>query len=211
MNWNIRLWVKHLSPVLLVSALILLIFNLQTEAVLNRWGCHTRNFKYLYTAFSGPFLHGDINHLIGNLTSFVGLSALFVLLFPRDWTRFFFAQWMLSSILLFGLGDFGELHIGASTWLYAYAAFLAVHALKSKVKRMRALFMVLVLWYGGMWWGLLPVMPGVSHEGHIAGLISGIIIALVAAPYWEKRILPEWHYKPKDWEKEADPINPYDE
>ena len=210
MKWDFRLWLQQLIPTVLVSLLLVWIYQKQTEALVDFWGCHTRNIDKLYTAFTGPLCHGDSKHLIGNLLSFIGLSGLFVLVFPRDWWRFFWIQWGLSSVLLFGLGDFGEVHIGVSTWLYAYAAFLSVHVLRSKEKRMRALFLVLVLWYGGMWWGLLPILPGVSHEGHLAGLLTGLIIAFGALPYWDKRVLPEWHYTPKDWEGEEEPLNPYD-
>ena len=210
MKWDFRLWLFHLLPAISIAALLTFVFSLQNQVILDNFACHTRNWDFWLTAFTGPFLHGDWMHLMGNLISFIGLSGLFVLLFPRDWWRFFILQWLISSVLLFLLGDFGEQHIGASTWMYAYAAFLSLHVLRSKEKRMKALFLVIVLWYGSMWWGLLPIMPGVSHEGHIAGLITGLVIGIIAMPFWDSRVLPEWHYKAKDWESDKDPINPYD-
>ncbi len=209
MKWNFHTWFRLLLPAVSIALVLLAVFLNQNAASAESWGNHTRNIPFFYTAFTGPFLHGDWMHLSGNIISFVGLSGLFVLVFPRDWWRFFVLQFFISSLLLFVLGDFGEHHIGASTWLYAYAAFLSVHALKAKEKRMRALFLVIVLWYGSMWWGLLPIMPSISHEGHLAGLITGLLIAYGAYPYWERRLLPEWHYKPKDWELEPEPENPY--
>lgn len=210
MKWNFRLWILLLMPAICVAGVLFWVFVNQGMQSISLWGNHTRQWSHWYTAFTGPLLHGDAGHLTGNLISFLGLSGLFVLLFPRDWWRFFWLQWLISSVILFALGDRGAIHIGASTWLYAFASFLSVHALRAKDKRKRALFLVLVLWYGGMWWGLLPIMPGISHEGHISGLLTGILMAFGALPYWERRMLPEWHYQPKDWESEADPDNPYD-
>jgi len=210
MKWDFRLWLFHLLPAIFIAAFLTVAFTLQNDTIIAMLSCHTRNWDMWYTAFSGPFLHGDWLHLTGNLFSFIGLSGLFVLLFPRDWWRFFILQWAVSSILLFVLGDLGEQHIGASTWLYAFASFLSLHVLRSKEKRMKALFLVIVLWYGSMWWGLLPIVPGVSHEGHIAGLITGVLIGVLGMPYWDSRVLPEWHYKPKEWELESEPLNPYD-
>ena len=54
----------------------------------------------------------------------------------------------------------------------------------------------------------MPLLPQVSHEGHISGTIAGILIAIIGKKYWvgflPKAEVPEW-YK-KEWNHE----NPYD-
>jgi membrane associated rhomboid family serine protease len=37
---------------------------------------------------------------------------------------------------------------------------------------------VVIVLYGGIAWGLLPTRQGVSWEGHLAGAVSGVLIAM---------------------------------
>ena len=52
MKWDLRLWLQQLIPTVLVSLLLVLIFQRQTEALVDFWGCHTRNLDKFYTAFT---------------------------------------------------------------------------------------------------------------------------------------------------------------
>jgi membrane associated rhomboid family serine protease len=203
------LW-KSLLPATLLSLFLIGIFVNQTPPMLTDWGLHPRDMSYLFSAFTYPFIHGDPMHISGNIISFLGLSFLFVLIFPRDWWRFFFLQWILSSLLLFFFAQPGKIHIGASAWLFAFASFMIVFTLKMKLRRLKSLFLIIVVWYGSMWWGLLPLIPHVSYEGHIAGMVSGLTIALFGFSYWKKRLGSDWYISPKDWENESSPENPYD-
>jgi membrane associated rhomboid family serine protease len=67
---------------------------------------------------------------------------------------------------------------------------------------------VTVLFYGGMWWGLLPLIPHVSYEGHISGTIAGIVSALIDRKFYinllPKRKIPQW------FQLENEEKNPYD-
>ena len=47
------------------------------------------------------------------------------------------------------------------------------------------MFMVFI-WMGGFIWGLFPIDPKVSWEGHIAGSIAGIILGVTLGPRWRK-------------------------
>lgn len=202
-------WMVYLTPVLFVCAVLVVIYAFQTTALTNNWATKPKDITSVHTAFTGPFLHGDVVHLWGNVSSLIGLSVLFIWLFPSHWWLFFILQWVVSAIGLFILGNAGSSHIGASTWVYSFAAFLTYFSLRSKNSSLNAILFILVLWYGGMWWGLLPLLPHVSHEGHISGFITGILIGHFGFSFWENHLLPEWHRIPKDWESEDEPKNPY--
>jgi membrane associated rhomboid family serine protease len=87
-------------------------------------------------------------------------------------------------------------------------AFIITIILLQPNKKLYAILFIAVVFYGSSWWGLLPLLPQVSHEGHISGTIAGILIAIIGKKYWvaflPKAVVPEW-YK-KEWNHE----NPYD-
>jgi len=44
-----------------------------------------------------------------------------------------------------------------------------------------AISLAVAFWYGGMIWYVLPIVDGMSWEGHLSGLITGLCFA-----YWFK-------------------------
>ena len=194
---------------LIVVTLILIIFyQNQNPFRTEIFALHPRDFSKFYTSFTGCWLHENLDHISGNLISFVSLSVLFLLLFPQSWLRFFILQYILSSVTLFFLGKPNQLIIGASTWVYSFMAFIITIILLQPNKKLYAILFIAVVFYGSSWWGLLPLLPQGSHEGHISGTIVGILIAIIGKKYWvgflPKAEVPEW-YK-KEWNHE----NPYD-
>lgn len=75
-------------------------------------------------------------------------------------------------------------------------------------RKLWAVFLVTVLFYGSTWWGLLPIMPQVSHEGHLSGFITGLLLAFLLKNKYLKQLpqrkLPRWYFE------EGNQGNPYD-
>jgi hypothetical protein len=46
---------------------------------------------------------------------------------------------------------------------------------------------LVLLVYGGFFWGILPVDPKVSWQGHLSGLITGVLLALTIGLKWLPR------------------------
>ena len=88
-------------------------------------------------------------------------------------------------------------HIGASGVVYALAAFHFVSGIIRSDVRLLTLSVVVVFLYGGLVWGLLPIRPEISWEGHLSGTISGVVLAF----YYRKYIIRREKY---DWELEED-------
>lgn len=199
---------KSISYLAVVCLLLVVVFYNQTNAILNAFAVHPQNFQFAYAAFTGPWLHGNLEHLLGNLISLISLSAIFMLLFPANWLRFFLSQYLISSVLFFFIATPNTQHIGASVWVYAFASFILTIILLQPNKKLFAIFFVTVLFYGGMWWGLLPLIPHVSYEGHISGTIAGIVVALLDRKFYinllPKRKIPQWFHL------ENEEKNPYD-
>lgn len=185
--------------------------NLPQQVSVNL-GTHAREWTFFYTALTGSWIHGNWEHLMGNVFSLAGLSLLFLLFIKKGWLRFFLIQWVFSGIILFFLAPKGSIHIGASTWSYSFAGFLTTLAFLHPNRKVLSLFFIICLWYGSMWWGIFPIDPRISFQGHISGLTTGVLIALLGRDFWLNRmfIVPELPVL-ESQEDSSKPINPYDE
>jgi membrane associated rhomboid family serine protease len=156
-------------------------------------GVYPRKFSGLQGILFSPLIHADWKHLLDNSSPVVFLSvALFY--FYRDIAyRIWGLIYLISGILLWGLGR-EAYHIGASGLIYGLAAFLFLSGLIRRVRSLTAISLLVVFWYGGLVWGLLPYDYQVSFEAHLTGAVSGILLAFTYrdhGPEPERRILEE--------------------
>jgi len=63
--------------------------------------------------------------------------------------------------------------------IYSLVAFLFTSGTLRKYLPLLALSMFIAFVYGSMIWGILPISPKISWEGHFMGLIVGVIIAFI--------------------------------
>ncbi len=178
------------------------------------FGTHPRNWNFIYTAFTGSWIHGNWEHLSGNLVSLSGLFAIYLVFLRTSFFRFFILQWFISGLILFFVAAKGSIHLGASTWSYSFVGFLITMSILHPNRRSLSLFFIICLWYGSMIWGIFPIDPKVSIQGHISGLISGILIGLLGRDFWlDKMIIP--NFKPEldsnEQYNQGVPENPYDQ
>jgi hypothetical protein len=85
-------------------------------------------------------------------------------------------------------------------------SFIFFKGIFTKYYRLVALSFTIVILYGGSVWYMFPnVKEGISWEGHLAGFIVGLALALVLkTPQFSKPIFYEWE-KP-DFNPELDPF-----
>lgn len=199
----------------IVLILLFVVFQNQTPLINAFYSTHPREFIDFHTAFTGSWLHGNGEHLWGNLLAMAGLGTIFILLFPRKFLSFFVVQWILSGVILFFLGRSGQSHLGASTWAYSFASFLGVISLAHPNHKAKSILFLVVLFYGSMWWGLLPLIPGISWQGHLSGTLAGILIALFKLDLWiDAMNIPRKEKNSNEWiedEEDQSPLNPFDD
>mgnify|MGYP001757772550 FL=1 len=95
------------------------------------------------------------------------------------------AWWEVTLIttLVAGLGTWfiggpGTSHIGASSLVYGWLAYLIVRGIFNRSLIQTILGIVLGFAYSGLVWGVLPVYEGVSWQGHLFGAIGGILAGM---------------------------------
>jgi len=163
---------------------------------LSDWGLLPRNLIGLKGIFTSPLIHADFKHLIANSTSFLVLSTALFFFYRKVALRIFILNYFLSGIFLW-LGGREVWHIGASGIIYGMAAFLLFSGIFRKDLRLLTISLIVVFLYGSFIWGLFPIDPKISWEGHLMGAASGTILSLI---YYKKG--PPVH--PYEWEKESD-------
>ena len=77
-------------------------------------------------------------------------------------------------------------HIGASGLIFCYFGYVASLAWFNRTFGTLCLSVVCILAYGGMVKGILPTLTPISWEGHLAGLVAGVVLgALMSRPKQE--------------------------
>lgn len=149
---------------------------------LNQFGIFPRQIAGLRGILFAPFLHGGFGHLIANTIPFATLGWLVML----RRTRNFFVVTAVA-MLVGGLGTwfFGSpgCHIGASSVIFGYLGYLISRGYFER-RFFSVIFSLAVLVvYGSLLWGILPIRIGISWEGHLFGFIGGVVAArLLATP-----------------------------
>jgi membrane associated rhomboid family serine protease len=168
-------------PVAVVVALLAVMWAVEVIGLLpgtdlDRWGVRPRSLRGLFGVVPAPFLHSGFGHLFANTIPFLVLGAVIAV---GSVGRF--VQVSVIVGLTSGLGTWlfaapGTVHIGASGLVFGYLTYLVARGFFAG----RILWIlggvVVLLFYGGILWGLLP-RPGVSWTGHVFGALGGVLAA----------------------------------
>jgi membrane associated rhomboid family serine protease len=131
---------------------------------------------------TSPLIHADVVHLISNTFPLLFLGTALYFFYGSVATRVFAICYLGSGILVWVFAR-PIFHIGASGLIYGLAAFLITSGIFRKDRKSLFIALVVVLAYGGLVWGLLPSVPGISWESHVAGIIAG-----GAAAFYYRRV-----------------------
>lgn len=166
-------------------------------------GIYPHHINGLQGILFSPFIHSNFNHLISNSVPFFILLFMLIYFYRRISYRIFFQMYFLAGICVW-LAAREAWHIGASGVVYAMAAFHFVSGIIRNDTRLLTLSVVVVFLYGGLIWGIFPINPDISWEGHLWGSVSGVALAF----YYRKYIIRRNKF---DWELEEDEDDGEDE
>ena len=166
---------KILAQLVAVAWVVFMIDNLLGGSI-KQFSVRPRTFSGLLCIPLSVFLHGNINHLVGNTSFFLILGSVLMLRGLAD-----FVIVSLVAMLADGLGTWllarDANHIGASGVLFGYLGFLLLRGYFED-SILAALATILVgAFYARYLWGIFPSNPGTSWEGHLFGFIGGALAA----------------------------------
>lgn len=144
----------------------------------NEFGIYPKTLKGLRGVIFSPFIHGSLSHLYHNtIPLFVLSMALFYFYRTIAWKVIVYGI-LISGFLTWCIGRPAN-HIGASGLIYVLMSFILFKGIFAKHFRLIALSLVVIFIYGSMIWYVFPVKKEISWEGHLAGLITGLLFAFV--------------------------------
>ena len=174
-----RFWNAAILPVIAIAVIWCIHFIDSVYAFeLSRFGIFPREVKGLIGIFASPFLHGDLEHLFNNTLPILFLGWGLMYFYPRIAGKVVMAAWIGAGALVWIMGR-PNFHIGASGVIYGMAAFLFTSGILRRQRTLMALSLLIVFLYGSMIWGIFPIMPRISWEGHLSGMITGVALAIM--------------------------------
>ena len=155
---------------------------------LDRFGIHPRTVAGLAGIVCAPFLHAGFAHLAANSFPFVILGGIVFL-----GGRRVFWNVTLFVTLTGGLGVWlfsGRFtnHIGASGLIFGYLGFLLARGWFEQSLPWKLAACAILIVYGGLLFGVLPIHAGVSWQGHLFGFLAGVGAARLLFP-GDKKLL----------------------
>lgn len=178
-----------------------------TELTLNidlvQFGLIPRSLQGLAGIITAPLLHADLKHLISNTAPlFILGTALFYFYKKIAW-RITLLIYIMTGVWVW-LAARDSIHIGASGIIYGFAVFLIFSGVLRKDNKLLAISMLVILFYGGLVWGIFPKFfpkENISWESHFMGSIAGLITSFFFKDKGPQRKKYSWELEPEKEEE----------
>jgi membrane associated rhomboid family serine protease len=133
----------------------------------------------LVDILTSPFLHGSLEHLAGNALPLFSLGVIAAIPSPK--------RFLLMTLVVIVVGGFGvwlfspdnSVTVGASGVVFGYFGYLLLRGLVDRRPADVVISIGIALAYGYAMWNSVGFgIAGVSWQGHVAGLVGGMVAAL---------------------------------
>ena len=165
------------SAVLIVSVTavmwVLEAFDYTLNGWLDRFGIQPRDVGDLPDIFTAPFMHGGFGHLMANTVPFLILGFIAA---ARG-----IAKFLAMSLIVIVVGGLGVWFtssantLGSSILIFGFFGYLLGRGLFERRALDIGIAVAVVAVYGTMLFGVIPGEPGISWQGHLFGLIGGVL------------------------------------
>lgn len=152
------------------------------------FGIYPRQMKGLPGIVAAPFIHSDLGHLLSNSFPLLITGTMLWYFFKDLAFRVILGVYILSGI---GVWLFAReaYHIGASGVLYGLSGFLFFSGFFRRDHRLLGVSFLVLFLYGGLIWGMFPIIPEISWESHLTGAIIGAVFAFLLRNKGPQRVI----------------------
>lgn len=167
----------NLPLLIKIIALPWIIFALNRTLFQNRLlylGIIPRRFIGLPGIVLAPLLHADFNHLFFNTIPLIVLSNFILINGFLYFLIVTLAITLISGLLVWLFAKPG-VHIGASGLITGYWALLIINIFSQGGATAIILGILSLYYFAGIFFGIFPSKKGVSWEGHLFGLLAGLM------------------------------------
>lgn len=171
-TWAVLLW-------------LLEVVNGPRATLAREYGIEPREVDEFADIVPAAFLHFGFDHVMANTVPLVIFGFLAAV---RGILRFLAVS--LTIIVISGLGVWltappDSTTVGASGLVFGLFGYLLVRGFVERDALDITVGVMVLLLYGSILWGVLPTAEGVSWQGHLFGLLGGVLAA-----FWFRRTPP---------------------
>lgn len=171
--------IRYIVPTLYCLAVIIVyMFETVDNSIKETFAILPRDPAHLKGIFTSVFIHDGLEHLSSNFIPLV-MCMYGLFYFYRGIAMKVTVLTHLVSGLLVWLFARNAYHMGASGMIYSQIFFVLVSALIKRNKQLTVFAFIILVFQGGLMWGLMPQDNGISWESHLYGALTGAALAFI--------------------------------
>jgi membrane associated rhomboid family serine protease len=142
-------------------------------------GIRPHNLDHLYGILTAPFLHQSFGHIFGNSIPFLILGVMIAGSGIRRVVQVTVISILVSGIGVWLIASTSSYTVGASGVVFGFAAYLVARGFFDRKVGEIVIGAIVGAVFGlSLLWDLVP-KSGVSWQGHLFGLLGGVLAALL--------------------------------
>jgi len=155
---------------------IVFLYEIKYGFNFNHFSIYPRKLDSLLGILASPFLHSDLSHITNNTLSFFVLMLMVRFFYSKSYLKVFLLGLLVSGLLTWVIAR-PAYHLGMSGVIYVLASFIISKSFFSKQYNLIAISFAVIFAYGSMVWYVFPIDSSISWEGHLSGLITGVLLS----------------------------------
>lgn len=167
------------NGVLVVVMWALELVDTLLRGTLDLLGIRPRDPDTIWSILTAPWLHVGWDHLISNSIPFFVLGFFILSSSWREWIGATVGAVLVGGLTVWLISPSNSLTLGASGIIFGWFGYLLVRGLLTGAAKQIIISVVVALLYGSIIFGVLPSDDGTSWQGHLGGLVGGVLAAFV--------------------------------